>query len=319
MNFPEPVSIAWIANLIDATIVGNPDALAKGINELHKVEQGDLAFVDHPKYYQTCINSVASFIIIDKPVAETQGKTLLVCAQPFEAYLSIVRHFRPFMPLVQSISHSATIGAGTFVMPGAVIGNHVSIGSHCVIYPNVVVYDYTVIGNNVTLHSGAVIGADAFYYNTKKTRPSWFKKMESCGRVIIEDDVEIGANTCIDKGVTHDTRIGRGTKIDNLVQIGHDVVVGSNCIIAAQVGVAGATTIGNGVTLWGQVGVSKTLSIGDNVQIYGQSGVAASLEGNKQYMGTPAIEAGLKRRELVWTTRIAELWQRLQVVEQKQP
>ncbi|TAD84941.1 MAG: UDP-3-O-(3-hydroxymyristoyl)glucosamine N-acyltransferase [Bacteroidetes bacterium] len=317
MNFPQPVSIAWIANLIGAEVIGNAEALAKGINELHKVEPGDLAFVDHPKYYQTCINSAASFIIIDQPVADSKGKTLLVCAQPFEAYLRIVQHFRPFTPLHQPISPTATIGQDTIIMPGAVVGHGVSIGRNCILHPNVVVYDHCIIGNNVTLHSGAIIGADAFYYNTKRNRPAWYKKMASCGRVVIEDDVEIGANTCIDKGVSHDTRIGSGTKIDNLVQIGHDVVVGSNCIIAAQVGVAGATTIGNGVSLWGQVGVNKTLSIGDNAQIFAQSGVAASIDGNKKYFGSPAVEASLKQRELVWIRRIAEMWERLNVLEQK--
>lgn len=311
MNFPSPVSVQWIAELINAKVVGNPLSMVKGINEIHKVETGDLAFVDHPKYYEKCLKSAASYIIIDKEVDETFGKTLLVCDHPFEAYLTIATHFKPFEKQGLMISPTASIGEGTIVMPGAFIGHGVTIGSNCIIHPHVTIYANSIIGNRVVIHSGAVLGADAFYYNTKKNRDVWYKKMWSCGHVVIEDDVEIGANTCIDKGVTHETRIMQGTKLDNLVQIGHDVVVGRNCIIASQVGIAGATTIGHGVSLWGQVGVSKTLTIGDNAQVLAQSGVPSSLEGGKVYFGYPAEEAGMKRREIVWIKRIPEIWNKL--------
>ncbi len=135
--------------------------------------------------------------------------------------------------------------------------------------------------------------------------------MESCGRVVIEDDVEIGANCTIDRGVSHDTRIGRGTKLDNLIHIGHDTVVKENCLFAGQVGIAGAAEIGNGVILWGQVGVSKTLSIGDNVVVLAQSGVPSSLEANKEYFGYPAEESRVKKRELVWIKRIPLIWEKV--------
>ena len=129
--------------------------------------------------------------------------------------------------------------------------------------------------------------------------------------MLIEDDVEIGAGCTIDRGVSHDTRIGRGSKLDNLIHIGHDTEIGRNCLMAAQVGIAGAVEIGNGVILWGQVGVSKTLSIGDNAVVYAQSGVPASLDGGKVYFGSPAEEASLKKRELVWVRRIPELWKKV--------
>lgn len=315
MQFPHPLSVQQVAELIQAKVIGDATATVTGINEIHKVEVGDLAFVDHPKYYDKCLKSAASFIIIDTEVENTYGKTILVCAQPFEAYLSIVRHFRPFEKQNLMISPTVQIGEGTVIMPGVFIGHHVTIGSNCIIHPHVTIYNNCIIGNNVVIHSGTVLGADAFYYNTKKNRDVWYKKMESCGRVIIEDDVEIGANCCIDRGVTHDTTIKQGTKLDNLVQIGHDVVVGRNCILASQVGVAGATTIGNGVSLWGQVGVSKTLTIGDNVQVYAQSGVAASIEGNKVYFGSPVEEAKVKIKELVWIKRIPEMWEKLKKLD----
>jgi len=311
MKFPSPVSVQWIAELIDAAVTGNINGQATGINELHKVEAGDLVFVDHPKYYEKCINSDATFIIINKETAVPEGKALLICAEPFEAYLKIVKHFRPFTPSHQLISESATIGEGTVLMPGAFVGNHVAIGKNCIIHPNVSIYDYTVIGNNVIIQSGTVIGSDAFYYNTKKNRDVWYKKMESCGRVVIEDDVEIGAACTIDKGVSHDTVIGRGTKFDNQVHIGHDSIIGKNCLFAAQVGVAGAVEIKDGVVLWGQVGVSKTLTIGENAVVYAQSGVPDSIEGNKTYFGTPVEDALQKKKELVWVKRIPEMWEKL--------
>lgn len=319
MKFPSPVSVKWMAGLINASVIGDDSQPITGINEIHRVGPGDLVFVDHPKYYNKCLQSEASFIIIDQEVPDRLGKTLLVCAQPFEAYLAIVNHFRPFAPSAQQVSATATIGSGTVIMPGAFIGNHVSIGSGCIIHPNVCIYDHTIIGNNVVIHAGASIGADAFYFNGKKNREVWYKKMLSCGRVIIEDDVEIGANTCIDKGVTHDTIIGRGTKVDNLVQVGHDVAIGRNCIIAAHVGIAGATTIGNGVNLWGQVGVNKTLNIADNVQVLGQSGVGMDLKEGRTYFGSPAEDALDKKKELVWMKRIPEIWERLKKLEGSNP
>lgn len=315
MNFPKPVTVQWIASLINANVIGDEQALVKGINEIHKVEEGDLAFVDHPKYYEKCLKSAASFVIIDQQVENTYGKTILVCPQPFEAYLTIVRHFRPFEAQEKMISDTAVIGEGTVIMPGAFIGHHVTIGSNCIIHPNVCIYNHCSIGDNVILHSGVVIGADAFYYNSKKNRDVWYKKMASCGRVIIENDVEIGANSCIDRGVTHDTRIMQGSKLDNLVHIGHDVVIGKNCIIAAQVGIAGAVTVGNGVSLWGQVGVNKTLTIGDNVQVFAQSGVPGDLAPGKIYWGSPTEEAGVKKRELVWMKRIPEMWEKLKKLD----
>lgn len=311
MKFPSPVSIKWMADFLGAELIGNKNGSATGINEIHKVEKGDLVFVDHPKYYNTCIQSDASFIIINKAVEFPEEKALLVVDQPFEAYLKIVRHFHPFEPAAKNISDSAFVGEGTYIYPNTFIGHHVSIGKNCMIHPNVTILDHTVIGNNVIIQAGTVIGSDAFYYNTKKNREVWYKKMDSCGRVVIEDDVEIGAGCTIDRGVTNDTLIGRGTKMDNMIHIGHDTIIGKNCLLAGQVGIAGAVDIGSGVILWGQVGVSKTLTIGDNAVVYAQSGVAASLEANKIYFGSPAEDASLKKREFVWIKRIPELWKKV--------
>lgn len=316
MKFPAPVSLEWIASLIEAELVGNKEGFANGINEIHKVEKGDLVFVDHPKYYQKCIESNADFIIINEHTDIPEGKALLICNEPFEAYLKIIRHFRPFVPSEKHISDSASIHPTAIVMPGVFVGNHVSIGAGAVIHPNVTLYDHVQIGERVEIHSGTVVGSDAFYFNTRKNRAAWYKKMQSCGRVLIEADVEIGAGCTIDRGVTHDTIIGSGTKLDNQVHIGHDTVIGKNCLLAAQVGVAGAVEIKDGAILWGQVGVSKTLTIGENAVVLAQTGVPSSLEGNKTYFGYPAEDASVKRRELVWVKRIPEIWDRLKNIEQ---
>src|SRR6185312_3623933 len=311
MRFPTPVSIEWFAEFLGAELIGDRNGQATGINEIHKVEKGDLVFVDHPKYYDTCIRSAATFIIINKAVEVPTGKALLVVDQPFEAYLKIVRHFRPFEPATKMISDTAVVGAGSYLYPGVFVGHHTTIGRNCVIHPNVTILDHCVVGDNVIIQAGTVIGSDAFYYNTKKDRAVWYKKMESCGRVVIEDDVEIGAGCTIDRGVSGDTVIGRGTKMDNMIHIGHDSVTGKNCLFAAQVGIAGAVEIGNGVILWGQVGVNKTLTIGDNAVVLAQSGVPGDLEAGKTYFGTPADDAIIKKKELVWIKRIPEIWKKI--------
>jgi UDP-3-O-[3-hydroxymyristoyl] glucosamine N-acyltransferase len=311
MKFDNPVPVTTIAQLIGAEIEGNKNGIVTGINELHKVEKGDLAFVDHPKYYDTCIHSAASFIIINKKADCPEGKALLIVEEPFEAYLKIINHYRPFAPSMKMISDTARVGTGTIIMPGVYIGNHVTIGKGCIIHPHVTILDHCIIGNNVIIQAGTVIGSDAFYYNKKTNRDIHYKKMTSCGRVVIEDWVEIGANCTIDRGVSGDTLISSGTKIDNLVHIGHDTVVGKNCLFAGQVGIAGATTIEDNVILWGQVGVSKTLTIGKDAIVYAQSGVKDSIAGSKVYFGSPVEDAREKMKEFVWIKRIPQLWEKV--------
>jgi UDP-3-O-[3-hydroxymyristoyl] glucosamine N-acyltransferase len=311
MKFENPVQVTTIAQLIGAELLGNKKGIATGINELHKVEKGDLAFVDHPRYYETCINSAASFIIINKETDCPEGKALLITDEPFEAYLKIINHYRPFAPSMKMISNTSSVGEGTTILPNVYIGNHVSIGKDCIIHPHVTIMDHCVIGNHVIIQAGTVIGSDAFYYNKKTNRDIHYKKMTSCGRVVIEDWVELGANCTIDRGVSGDTLIKAGTKIDNLVHIGHDTMIGNNCLFAGQVGIAGATTIEDNVILWGQVGVSKTLTIGKDAVVYAQSGVKDSIAGGKVYFGSPVEDAREKMKEFVWIKRIPQLWDKV--------
>ncbi len=315
MKLPAPVSVQWLSSFTNAEMIGNDQVLITGINEIHQVENGDIVFVDHPKYYAACLNSAATCIIINsKDVEVPAGKTLLYCDAPFDAYAKIVNHFKPFKISTESISSDLKIGANSVVMPNVFIGENVQIGKDCIIHPGVTILADTVIGNQVIIQANTVIGSDAFYYNTKKNRPAWYVKMPSCGRVIIEDKAEIGAGCTIDRGVSGDTIIGMGSKLDNMVHIGHDTQLEANCLIAAQVGVAGGVKIKAGVTLWGQVGVSKTLTIGENAVVLGQAGVTNTLEGNKVYMGFPAEDASVKRREYVWIKRIPVLWKKMMEV-----
>ena len=312
MKLLTPVSVAWLSKLTNAEIIGNQHLEITGVNEIHQVELGDIVFVDHPKYYNTCLNSEASCIIInDKNVILPEGKALLFCNDPFEAYLKIITHFKPFIPCSKAISDDAMIGEGTIIMPHVFIGPNVKIGKNCVLHPSVSILSDTVIGDAVIIQANTVIGSDAFYYNTKKDRQDWYKKLLSCGRVVIQDKVEIGAGCTIDRGVSGDTVIGRGTKIDNMVHIGHDTQIEANCLFAAGVAIAGGVQIKSGVTLWGQVGVTKTITIGENATVLGHSGVTGSLAGNKVYMGFPAEDAGIKKREIVWIKRIPELWKKV--------
>jgi UDP-3-O-[3-hydroxymyristoyl] glucosamine N-acyltransferase len=311
MEFKNPIPVTFIAELIGAELIGNTNGMATGINELHKVKKGDLAFVDHPKYYDKCIYSDASFIIINKKTDCPEGKALLVVEEPFEAYLRVVNYYHPFTPSPKMLSDSASVGEGTVIMPNVFLGNNVKVGSNCIIHPNVTILDNCIIGNDVIIQASTVIGSDAFYYNKKANRAQQYKKMISCGRVIIEDGVEIGAGCTIDRGVSGDTIIGAGTKMDNMVHIGHDTEIGKNCLFAAQAGIAGAVKIEDEVVLWGQVGVSKTLTIGKGAVVYAQSGVKDSIEGGKIYFGSPVEEAREKMKELVWIKRIPQLWEKV--------
>jgi UDP-3-O-[3-hydroxymyristoyl] glucosamine N-acyltransferase len=297
-------TLSDIAGMIDARYSGSPGFEISGINEIHKVEPGDLTFVDHPKYYSKALHSKATTIIINKEVECPVGKALIFSDDPFRDYVYLTRQFRPFESSQSMISPTATIGEGTIIQPGVFIGNNVVIGKNCLIHANASIYDHSVIGDHVIIHSGTVIGADAFYY---KRRPEFWDKMESCGRAILEDYVEIGACCTVDKGVSGDTIIGRGTKLDNHIQIGHDTVIGRNCLFASQVGVAGCVHIEDDVVLWGQVGVQKDLTIGRGAIVLGQSGVSKSIAGGKTYFGSPVQDARDKMREIALLKKLPKI------------
>ncbi len=302
MNLQKAYTLAEIGEKLNRKTIGETDFQITGINEIHMVKNGDLTFVDHPKYYNKALNSAATTIIINKEVECPQGKTLILSDDPFSDYLKLVQWFRPFEKANNIISGSAKIGEGTIIQPGAFIGNNVTIGKNCLIHANVSIYDHCIIGNDVIIHSNSVIGADAYYF---QKRAEGLKKFESCGRVILKDRVEIGALCSIDKGVSGDTIIDEGTKMDNHCQVGHDTYIGKNCLIGAYAGIAGVTKIEDDVILWGRVTVNKDLVIGKGAIVLATSGIIKSIEGGKTYFGLPAIEARSKWKEMAIHKKMA--------------
>jgi len=301
MKFKSTQTLQFIATLIEAKFVGDPDFEVKGINEIHVVEPGDIVFVDHPKYYEKALQSAATIVLINKEVECPEGKALLISDDPFRDFNKITKHFNPFIASRNSISDSAIVGEGTIIQPNVFIGDNVMIGKNCVIYPNVSIYSGSIIGDNVVIHANSVLGANAFYY---KRRPEGYDRLLSGGKVVIEDNVELGASCTIDRGVTAATTIKYGTKIDNQVHIGHDTIIGKHCLIASQVGIAGCVIVEDEVTLWGQVGIASDLTIGTKSVLLGQTGVSKSLEGGKTYFGTPAMESREKFKEMAQLKRL---------------
>lgn len=296
-----------LAQLLGAVVKGTTDLAVTGINEINRVRAGDLVFVDHPKYYEKALNSAATTILLDKADVEIPtGKAIIISAEPFADYNKLISHFNPRKAWG---SVEPLIGKGSEVHPSVVIGSNVRIGVDCLIMPGVVIYENTTIGDRVTIHANTVIGGDPFYY---KKRATGYDKMVPGGSVVIEDDVEIGALCTIDRGVSAETRIGRGTKIDNHVQVGHDTLVGANCLFASHVGISGAVVIEDNVTLWGQVGVPSKLRIGKGATLLGQSAIMNSVEGGKTYLGSPAGEWRQKMREIALIAKLPDLFKKME-------
>lgn len=304
----KPTSLKDIANIIQAKFIGDESHVITGFNEIHRVEAGDVVFVDHPKYYDKALTSAATTIIINKEVDCPKGKALILHPEPFTAFNTLTRYFNPLSYSNANVSATAKIGHNVTIMPGCFIGNHVLIGDNTVLHPNVVIYDQCEIGKNVIIHSNTTIGSDAFYF---KKRNDSFEQLQTVGRVLIKDNVHIGSNCTIDKGVTADTIIGKGSILDNQVHVGHDTVIGEMCLFAAQVGIAGACTIGNKVTMWGQVGISSGITIHDGAVILAQSGLGENVAAGQTYFGTPAGKAKEKMRELFAAKQLPDLIKKL--------
>tara|TARA_R110002073_G_scaffold147575_1_gene300306 strand:+ start:8276 stop:9217 length:942 start_codon:yes stop_codon:yes gene_type:complete len=308
MKFPKEYKLKEIASIIDCNYIGADDFPVLGMNEIHVVTSGDIVFVDHPKYYDKALQSAATIILINKDVPCPEGKALLISNDPFRDFNKLTKHFKPFKSSNISIAKSAVIGKNTIIQPNCFIGNNVVIGNNCTIHSNVSIYDGTIIGNNVIIHANTVLGSSAFYY---KNRPDGFDQLISGGRVVIENDVDLGASCTIDRGVTGDTTIKQGTKIDNLVQIGHDTIIGKKCLIASQVGIAGCTIIEDEVTIWGQVGVTSGVTVGKKAVLSAKAGVSKSLEGGKHYFGVPAEDFRSKYKEIASIKKIPEILKKL--------
>ena len=285
MTFRQPQKLKAISDLIGAKMIGDENFQVLGTNEIHRVKNGEIVFVNHPKYYDKALNSAATIILIDKEVDCPEGKALLVSDDPFRDFNKINTHFTRISNFTEEI-HGLEIGEGTRIHPSAVLGSNVKIGNNCHIFPNVVIGDRTVIGDNVIIQSGTILGGDAFYYRKLNGN---FDRLISVGNVVIENNVEIGNNCTIDRGVTDSTVIGEGSVLDNQIQIGHDTVIGKKCLIASLVGIAGCCNIEDEVTIWGQVGMASGVRVESGTVLLGKTGVNKDLK-KGTYFGQLAEE-----------------------------
>jgi UDP-3-O-[3-hydroxymyristoyl] glucosamine N-acyltransferase len=305
MKFPFPIPVKELAKKYQAQVIGDDSLFATGINEIHKVEPGDIAFSDVKKYFDKTLNSEASVILLNEVTDCPPGKVILVVDQPFDVYDAIVREFRPESRIVASKSEESTIHPSVVIEPGVIISSNVQIGANSYISANAYIGEHSIIGENVLIGPGAIIGPDAFYF--KKLKDGSFKKWRSGGRVLIHDNVDIGAGCTIAKGVSGDTIIGEGSKLDCQIHIGHGAVIGKNCLFAAQVGIGGKTVVEDNVVLYGQVGIAQALHIGQGAVVLAKSGVSKSLEGGKTYFGIPADEVRIKYKELAALRQLPEM------------
>ncbi|MGB0933693.1 MAG: LpxD N-terminal domain-containing protein [Lishizhenia sp.] len=309
MKLKTKQTVEEIAALIDGNIIGDQKQIVSGINEIHRVEKGDLVFVDHPKYYKKALTSAATIILIDTAEVEVpEGKVLIVVEKPFDAYNKLTKHFSPFIAPTGNIGKNTTVDASALIFPNVFIGNNVTIGANVVLHAGCVIMDNTTLEENVIIGANTVVGHYAFYYKKKE---DGYHRMHSCGGVLIKKNAEIGALCTIDAGVSAITTIGIGTKLDNQVHIGHDTIIGDYCLFAANVGVAGCVTIENKVTLWGQVGCASDVVLGEGCTVMAQSGIGKSLEPGKSYFGTPCKEVRSAYRELAALKKLPEILETL--------
>ena len=300
MKFKSSVSVKILAGKINATLLVDAylaeTLLVQGINEVHHVQVGDITFSDHPKYFEKALNSNATFIILNEtPENIPTGKIVLLHPQPFEAYNNLVREMKHFRTLKKTKNKSAHIHSSVIIETGAIIGEHVFIDENTLIGAGAIIYEDTRIGKNVVIGALSIIGSDAFYF--KKTGDNYIK-WRSCGSVTIEDNVDIGASCTINKGVSSETIIGAGTKLDCQVHIGHDTKIGKNCIIAAQTGISGNTVVEDDVVIYGQVGIVQNLHIGKGAVILAKSGVTKNIAAGAKIFGYPAQDTHDAYREL---------------------
>ncbi len=327
-----------VATLIDGEVVGDPSTVVTGICGIKEALEGDLTFVANSRYLPLMRTTKASAIITSRDV-KSAPKPIIRTDNPSLAFAKMVSLMAPneiHRPVgvhptavigtnvrmgrdvaVQAyvvIEDNAQIGDRTILYTGSYIGHHSQVGSDCLIYPHVTIRERVTIGNRVLVHSGTVIGSDGFGFATVR---GVHHKIQQIGTVVIEDDVEIGANVTIDRARFGVTSIGRGTKIDNLVQIAHNVVIGENSILVAQSGISGSTTIGKGVTLAGQAGVVGHITIGDNAVIAAQAGVTKSVPPNICVSGYPAKPHASAKRINACVQRLPKLVKTIEELEDR--
>jgi len=334
-------SAAQIALLINGTIEGNPDAVVSSFGKIEEAGDGQLSFLANPKYEDYIYTTKASVIIINQSLTLKQAvsSTLLRVADAYTAFATLLAKYQEiqqqqlsgvqepsyiaktasygknaFIGAFSYLGENVKVGDNTKIYPNTFIGDNVTVGDNCVIHAGVKIYHDCKIGNHVTIHAGTVIGSDGFGFAPQADGS--FKKVPQIGNVVIENNVEIGANATIDRATIGSTLIKSGAKLDNLIQIAHNVEVGNSTVIAAQSGVSGSTKIGNGVMIGGQAGIVGHIQIGDGAKINAQSGVSKSLEPGKAVTGSPAYDYTSALRSQAVNRRLPELEKRIKELEQ---
>jgi UDP-3-O-[3-hydroxymyristoyl] glucosamine N-acyltransferase len=330
-------TLGELAEALQARLEGDPTRVVTGVAPLESAGPDQISFLTDPRYGKAARASRAGAFVAPLDVTDLPAPTLR-CPAPQQALIALLRLFHPPAPVPAGVDRSAVVAADARVDPTASVGPlcvvegsavlgpgvrlhalvhvgaGVEIGEGTVVYPHVSLREGVRIGRRVVIHAGAVLGADGFGFAFDG---SAHRKIPQVGGVVIEDDVEIGANTTIDRAAFGDTIVRRGTKIDNLVQIGHNVEIGEHSVLVAQVGIAGSTRLGRGVVLAGQVGVTDHVTLGDGVMATAQSGIAHDLEAGARVLGNPARPIVQAKRMLVAAERLPELLQRVRALEQR--
>ncbi len=332
-----PYTVAEIAKIVSGNVIGDPSLVLRGFAPADRAEVGDLTFAENETYFERAEESAASAILVDGAFT-SKSKTLIRVPNARIAFAKAVAIFFPepvFPPTIHStavvaesaevdpsayvgpfcvVSDGATIGPRSVLRGGNYVGANCKLGENVHLFPNVVLYAGTEIGNRVRIHAGSVIGADGFGYVFDSGA---HRKVTQIGHVIIRDDVEIGANVTIDRGALGPTIIGRGTKIDNLVQIAHNVSLGEHCLVVSQAGIAGSTKLGNYVVLGGQVGLAGHLKIGDRASVAAQSGVMHNIPEGEKWFGYPAQPDRKTKRQIIALHQLPELIRRVAELERR--
>ncbi len=330
-------TLAQLAEHVGGTVIGDATTVVTAVSTLEHAAAGEITFLSNEKYFPLVKKTSASAVITDREV-ETNA-ALLIAENAYYAFMQIVvllhghrKHAATGLSERASIADSAKLGKNCnvhdlaticdnaalgdncIVYPGVFIGPGVTMGPDCIVYPNAVVYDKCVIGDRVIIHANATVGVDGYGFATHK---GVHHKIPQIGRVILEDDVEIGANSAIERGTLEDTVIGAGTKIGDMVTIGHGTKIGSHCLLVPQVGISGSNTIGHHCVFAGQSATNGHLKIGNMVTVAGQSGVAGDLPDGVTVWGTPAMEANLAKKVAVTIPSLPEMKKRIRALEKQ--
>ena len=331
------MNLGDVAKKIDGMVVGDASLEITGVCSIETAETGHITFAKGKNFLDKLKRSRASAVLVDSK--EEVGMSQVITPRPELAFARLLDHFHPRprpKPGIHStvvlganvilgkrvtlsslvcIGDNVRIGDDAVICSGAVVGNNCELGKHTVIHSNVTLYSNSIIGNHVTLHAGVVVGSDGFGYTVDEK--GMHAKINQIGNVVIEDNVEVGANSCIDRAATGTTLIKKGTKIDNLVQVAHNCTIGEHCILVAQVGIAGSCNLGHHVVLAGQAGLSDHVTVGDHVTLAAKSAALRDIESNSAHGGIPALPLNIWKRSVTILPKLPDLARKIRDLESR--